>query len=105
MKLFIKNIITFFAAITGFIGGTLWAIKTNWDPEPIILVAVSSLEIIGFILLKSVKENELPNTNFLQQPSHNLNNSNTVNVIVNKENDLSTTDVDEIQKALCDVLP
>ena len=104
MKLFIKNIITFFAAITGFIGGTLWAIKTNWDPEPIILVAVSSLEIIGFILLKSVKENELPNTNFLQQPSHNLNNSNTVNVIVNKENDLSTTDVDEKQKALTRLL-
>ncbi len=104
MKFFIKSIITFFVALTGFIGGILWAIKTNWDPEPIILVAVSSLEIIGFILLKRVNENEIPNAFSLQQPKYNLNNSNTVNVIVNKENDLSTTDVDEKQKALTRLL-
>ena len=51
MKLFIKNIITFFVSLIGFIGGTLWAIKTNWDSEPVILISISSLEIIGFILI------------------------------------------------------
>lgn len=104
MKLFIKNIITFFVSLIGFIGGTLWAIKTNWDSEPVILISISSLEIIGFILIKSMKENELPLKNFIHLPSNNLNNSNTVNVIVNKENDSTTTEVEEKQKALTRLL-
>lgn len=105
MKLIIENTITFFIALIGFIGGGFWAFKTNWDPEPIILMAISLVEIIGFIILKNVKENEAPSANFLQQPSNNLNNSNTVNVIVNKENDSTkTTEVEEKQKALTRLL-
>lgn len=104
MKLIIQSTITFFVALVGFVGGIFWAIRTNWDPEPIILIAISAIEIIGFILLKSVKENEVPSTNYFQQPSNNLNNSNTVNVIVNKENESTMTDIEEKQKALTRLL-
>lgn len=104
MKLFIKNVITLLVAIVGFIGGILWAIKTNWEAEPIILVAISSIEIIGFIVLKSIKEETLQSSNFLQQPNNNLNNSNNVTVIVNKENDSSTNEVEERQKAMTRLL-
>jgi hypothetical protein len=32
-----------------------WAIKSNWDFEPSILIAISSIEIIGFAILKARK--------------------------------------------------
>lgn len=47
-----KNIITLLAALVGFAGGVIWAVKCNWEPEPIILIIISSLELIGFVFYR-----------------------------------------------------
>jgi hypothetical protein len=56
MKEIISNIKTFLIAIVGLIGGVIWAYKSNWEMEPIILLIVSILEIIGFLFLKFIPE-------------------------------------------------
>jgi hypothetical protein len=101
MKSFVENIITFLVAMTGLIGGIIWAINSSWDGEPTILIVISSIEIIGFIILKSVKENNVLMPNYIQQPS---NNSNTVNVIMSQEKDFSNSDIEEKQKSLTRLL-
>jgi hypothetical protein len=57
MKSLVENLITFLVAMTGLIGGLFWAIKSNWDFEPSILIAISSI-IIGFYDFKSTKEKQ-----------------------------------------------
>jgi hypothetical protein len=104
MKSFVENIITFLVAMTGLIGGIIWAINSNWDGEPTILIVISSLEIIGFIILKSIKEDNVLIPNYIQQPSNNINNSNTVNVIMGKEKESSNSDIEEKQKSLTRLL-
>jgi hypothetical protein len=105
MKSIVENLITFLVAMTGLLGGLFWAIKSNWDFEPSILIAISSIEIIGFTILKSTKEsNHLMPENILQ-PSNNMNNSNTVNINLGNEKELSNSvDIEEKQKALTRLL-
>jgi hypothetical protein len=59
MKKIIKNYITFFIAVVGFIGGLIWGFKTKWEEaEPIILLIISFIELIGFALLYDDNETE-----------------------------------------------
>ena len=66
MKSLVKNTITFLVALTGLIGGILWAIKTNWEGEPTILIIVSLIEIIGYFILKNINEDNSPIPNYSQ---------------------------------------
>jgi hypothetical protein len=100
MKSFVENIITFFVAMTGLIGGLIWAINSNWDGEPTILIVISSLEILGFIVLRNLKEENVLIPNYIQQQSRNINNTNTVNVIMGKVQEPLNSDTEEKQKAL-----
>lgn len=56
MKPIINNIITLLIALAGLIGGGIWAYSTNWEMEPIILMTISAVQIIGFIILRFVSE-------------------------------------------------
>ena len=58
MKQFLENINTFVVELLGLVGGFIWARNTNWDWEPLILMAVSFVGIITFILLKFVPDHE-----------------------------------------------
>ncbi|WP_396194082.1 hypothetical protein [Flavobacterium sp.] len=59
MRKIIKNYITFFIAVVGFIGGLIWGAKAEWEEqEPIILLIVSFIELIGFALLYDDSETD-----------------------------------------------
>lgn len=51
MNRIIKNRFTFLIAIVGLIGGFFWCVQTNFNIEPLILVIISILEILGFLLM------------------------------------------------------
>lgn len=51
MRKILEAIITFIAELIGLVGGIIWAINTNWDYEPLILIAISLVGIIAFIVL------------------------------------------------------
>lgn len=59
IKKVVENLITAVVAMIGIVGGLLWAVKSGWDYEPTILVSVSSIEILSFIILKSVNEDNV----------------------------------------------
>ena len=77
MKEVVASLKTVLVAFAGLIGGIIWAILSHLDPEPIILVIVSVIEIIGFFYfsLKGSKEK------IQQEPAPIINNGN-VNVSV-----------------------
>lgn len=52
MKTIINNLVTFLIALAGLIGGGIWAYSSNWEMEPIILMVVSTMQIIGFLTLR-----------------------------------------------------
>jgi hypothetical protein len=58
MKKFLENINTFLVELLGLVGGFIWAKTSNWDWEPLILMAVSFVGIAVFILLKFVPDHE-----------------------------------------------
>jgi hypothetical protein len=58
MRNFLENINTFLVELIGLIGGFIWARNTNWDWEPIILIAVSFIGVVIFILLKFVPDHD-----------------------------------------------
>lgn len=58
----IKNKITFIIACIGLLGGIIWAVQTEFNIEPIILVSVSLMEILGYFLLPSSTPIETPQT-------------------------------------------
>ncbi len=94
MKKIINNIITVSIAIIGLIGGSIWGVKSNWDYEPLILLSVSFLEIIGFFIIKDESEE------IQSQNSSSINNSNNVTVNINNEKKLNKEElkVDNITK-------
>ena len=49
---------TFLIALVGLIGGGIWAYSSNWEMEPIILMAISTIEIIGFFVLRFFVDSE-----------------------------------------------
>lgn len=52
MKKIVNNIIAFLIALVGLVGGGIWAYSTSWEMEPVILMAISAIEIIGFLILR-----------------------------------------------------
>jgi hypothetical protein len=76
MKKIIKNWISFIIALIGLIIGGIWAYKSSWDFEPIIISSVSLIEIIGFFVIKKDDSNTQSNL------SNNKSQINTQNVNV-----------------------
>jgi hypothetical protein len=58
MKKILEDIKTFVAEVIGLIGGLFWAKSSNWEYEPIILIAISLAGIIIFVLIKLIPFNE-----------------------------------------------
>ena len=55
----IQNTTTFIAALICLSGGIVWAINSNFDYEPLILIALSLLEIVSFISTrKNAEQND-----------------------------------------------
>lgn len=84
MRKILKNTNAAIIALIGLIGGILWAINTEWDYEPIILIFVSVIELISFFVLrnteKSFEQNhELP----IQTIESKLKSTNEQNVNLN----------------------
>ncbi len=64
MKKIIRSLITLSIAIVGFIGGCIWSFQSHWGIEPLILLIVSFLEIIGFMFVdKSSGNNKFQDGN------------------------------------------
>ncbi|SHM42889.1 hypothetical protein [Flavobacterium chilense] len=61
MKKILEDTNTFLGSIIGIIGGFIWAMKNNWDYEPIILLSVSTVALICFLAIKFFGENTRPN--------------------------------------------
>lgn len=59
MRKYITNTKTAVVAIIGIIGGFIWAFLSQWEPEPIILLSLSAVELVAFAILRgSSNENE-----------------------------------------------
>lgn len=56
MKELITNTKTLIIAIIGFVGGIIWVFKTGWEPEPVILIFVTFLEITAFLFINGIPE-------------------------------------------------
>lgn len=83
MRGIVNNIKTLIVAIVGLIGGFIWAYNTNFDYEPVILISISILEIIGFFLTKIFSSKELDQPTGTKNKTTNRNEQNVeVNVIV-----------------------
>jgi hypothetical protein len=77
MKQILENAKTIIAELIGIIGGLIWAYKTNWDYEPLILLIASLTGfIISVIILLNKKEstNNLNVTNLSLQIHNNQDN-------------------------------
>lgn len=61
MKKILEDTNTFLASIIVIIGGFIWAIKSQWDYEPIILLSVSTVALISFLAIKFLGEDTRPN--------------------------------------------
>jgi hypothetical protein len=88
MKKIINSIISFLIAIVGFIGGGIWAYQTNWQIEPLILFITSFLEMIGFLFLKVLSEDNSQHNETSKQNNKNVQNINnrTVEKQINIQN-------------------
>jgi hypothetical protein len=95
----VENVFTAIVAIIGVIGGTMWAVKTGWDYEPTILVSVSAIELVSFIISRSIgsssKQIEEPQTKDTQSGNKNTNEQKVnVNVsLVPHNQSLASTDI------------
>ncbi|WP_299012386.1 response regulator [uncultured Polaribacter sp.] len=58
MKKIIHNIVTLLIGIVGLFGGLIWGYYSKWEFEPIILSAISFLEIIAYFTLPKEKKKE-----------------------------------------------
>jgi len=86
MRKFISNTKTAVVAIIGVIGGFIWAFLSNWEPEAIILLSGSAVELIAFGILRSSSNENQP-----QALASSINNGN-VNVNVNIEAQANQSD-------------
>lgn len=79
MRKIVSNFKTAVVAIIGLIGGIIWAFLSHWEPEPIILLSVSAIELIAFAILKNSDDEKEP------QASASTINHGSINVNVNVE--------------------
>ena len=90
MKKIVSDTKTLIVAFIGLIGGVIWAFLSKWEPEPLILIIVSFIEIVGFFILKGV----VAENSDVQSLASNINHGN-VNVNVNVETNSSIKKEDE----------
>ena len=86
MKNIIRNTVTFLIAIVGLIGGGIWAYKSSWETEPIILFIISFIEIVGFLFIKITNDDDSIETEIQETKIKNqqtINNEGGVNKQVN----------------------
>lgn len=58
MRNIFENIKTLFVELIGLIGGVIWAKHSNWDYEPLILIAISFIGLVIFFLLRFLPSHE-----------------------------------------------
>ena len=90
MKSIITDFKVFSIAFVGLVGGTIWGFMSHWEPEPIILIAISIIEIIAFSILKGTTEE----SNNIQTLAESINHGN-VSINVNVGENSNTTKVNE----------
>lgn len=84
MRKILKNTTAAIIAIIGLIGGTMWAINTGWDYEPLILISVSVIELISFMILRFTSKNREENQETpIQTFENKVKNINEQNVNIN----------------------
>ncbi len=88
MKRILSNGKTAIVALIGFIGGFIWAFMTRWEPEPIILVSVSAVELVTFAFLSGRHVD-----NEIQSQASTINHGN-VNVNVNIDGNSNVSRID-----------
>lgn len=93
MKKIIKNRLALIIAVIGLIGGLIWCIQTNFNIEPLILVIISFLEILGFFLIPKTNSQNLENLKIKndQNVSVHVNVGNTSPIQTKIENETSST--------------
>jgi len=75
MRKLADNIVTFLIAVVGVLGGLLWAIQSKWDYEPIILLAMSSIEVTAFVFFRTSSEKSIaPTTSAGSQSMNGISN-------------------------------
>lgn len=106
MKNIIENLITFFIGVAGLIGGILWAYHSNWEEfEPIILIIVSAIEILGFSVIKLFfSEVNINSTPSVETPNNTNNNTNNLIVNFGNENNGVKEENEERKKVLTRIL-
>lgn len=77
MRKLVLNTKTVIVALIGLIGGFIWALLSKWEPEPIILLTVSAIELIAFAIIKGSDDSSE------SQPLTSTINHGNVNVNVN----------------------
>ncbi len=86
MKSLITNIKTFIIALIGVVGGSIWAVNSNWEEEPIILTTVSLIEVIGYLVIKAVSSRESDDLNTEVKNEQNITNNGKIKKQVNVQN-------------------
>ncbi|AKP52229.1 hypothetical protein CA2015_2821 [Cyclobacterium amurskyense] len=95
MKKIIENNISFGVSIIGIIGGSIWAYKSNFDPEPLILIALSLFQFFGYLYLCFFGNDEELRPQFVNNNTNDNRNRNSQNVevTVNVDPNKSNTEV------------
>lgn len=82
----IDNTVTFIGALIGLVGGGIWTFNTNFDYEPIILMCISALTIIGFIISKLFFSKGEQNENAIPKSVKQVNKTNATQKVEVKVN-------------------
>lgn len=93
MKKVIKSRLAFLIAVIGIIGGFIWCIQTNFNVEPLILTIISSIEILGFLLIPEPTLENPENLKVKNEQNVNVNVSvgNNAHIQAKTENEIPST--------------
>lgn len=80
MKSIVSDVKTLIVALIGFIGGGVWAYKSDWEIEPIVLMCVSFVQILAYIVIGHTKQNDTETTSGAQNITNNAEVKKQVNV-------------------------
>lgn len=90
MKGLITNTSTLIISLIGFIGGSIWAVQSGWEIEPIIIASVSAIQILTYMTLKFMPSNSQPSD---EKQSQNIMNKEKVKKQVNIQNNSGKIDM------------
>lgn len=95
MKNFIKNKITVFSALIGFIGGVIWIFSKGIESEQVILTLISALEILGYFLLPKEPSYNGSNSKFNNEQKIKVNvNINNGQSLSKEQNEITEKEID-----------